>query len=1007
MTTPKIDIVTSKDKFLIPVFKLTNSPVVLAPGILYKINFNNDEGFRILNYFKKNSSKINNHLLETSFPKAEAVKETEAGEKSGVISDDSIRSSRALKKFLNGEKQSSNKTYDWLLCGLLAKNEKEYVTVVRIVGVTYDESNKGFVLTFQALTRGKISSEETGFPKDCLTEVVSNIAAFKDPVLKELVYEFNDRTSVLFEKIEKFLKMTSVTEGTKPASLSPLYQILYLQLNNSDYVDSITKLKSLISKFNTNYEYEDTAKNSEIYLKLLDLTIAILPISNLEFLKALDISERVHKFHSLLEDFEQIFEVLDKALNYVSKFNSNATNLEKSKIISDQLKSIRHSIDVISPDLRKLNGKNGSNEQENELGPIIKFINNIPSSLPKDAVSLLTKDFKRLVKMPTQHSEYQVLRNYFDIIVDIPFEKFRALKDFDLEEVSAQLDDDHYGLYRVKKRLLQYVSVLKLLQQNNLSQDSMNQGVQNTSAIVTAEDFVLTDQIDKATSEPKTLIATTATIPFQNQTRSPILLFVGPPGVGKTSLAKSIASSLGREFQRVSLGGVRDESEIRGHRRTYVGSMPGLIINALRKAGTMNPLILLDEIDKVCGGVNSTGKLNGDPEAALLEVLDPEQNGNFTDHYVGFPVDLSQVLFVCTANELGSISAPLRDRMEVIELSGYSFDEKREIGARFLLPKQVKSNGLPKGAIKISGEIWGKLISEYVRESGVRNLERLIGGVCRGKAVEFITDKATFQGEVKEIELIKYLGLPRFPVMRSLIETPSSSISSQHGIVNGLSYSSSGVGDVLLFEVVAIPNKSVTQTKLQMTGNLGKTLSESVQIAIGFIRSILSRSLLKDFDCSALLERLDHCELNLHVPAGGIEKDGPSAGITITLAVLSTLLEKKVPETIAMTGEISLRGKVLPIGGVLEKLLGASQYGLKTVLLPSSNERDVIEAFSENDEELMKFVLDKQTSDAIIKERIDGKLGLRVIYVETFWDVLKAVWDNQVKVEEGTWSSHI
>ncbi|KAH3680333.1 hypothetical protein WICMUC_000400 [Wickerhamomyces mucosus] len=972
-----LNIQTPQKNFLIPLFKLNNSPLVLAPGILYKISFNSKDGYQIINYFNKNNGQINNSLLRKTFPKF-----TDDNDSKG-ISFKAIKASKALKKFLSID---TDEDYEWLLCGLIPKLEQQYLTVVRIVDAEFETSTKNFVLTFQALTRGKLEKiYKDEFPHEAQVLVTSNNVEINKNLLNRLVDEFNEKTSSLFEKIDKFLELTEKNE--KEISLLPLYQILYLQFQSSEYSNSVTKLSKLINKFNSNYGYNDLNKDSEIYLKLLDLTIAILPIPNLTMLKSFEINDRIQKFNELIDEFAKVFEVLNISNNYIKDFYSNSSDLEKSKLISNQLKSIRNSIGIINPNSKSINSKEAN---DNELELITKFINNLPPSINKDGINLLIKDYRRLSKMPTQHSEYQVLRNYFEIVIDIPFDKFKNLENFDLGSVERQLNNDHFGLHKVKKRLLQYVSVLKLLKQKEL--ESLEQKTPKEVIQYKANDDLIIGNYQKKPLVP------VANDFDKTKLRSPILLFVGPPGVGKTSLAKSIATALGRKFQRVSLGGVRDESEIRGHRRTYVGSMPGVIVNALRKAGTMNPLILLDEIDKVCGGANSAGKVNGDPEAALLEVLDPEQNWNFTDHYIGFPIDLSNVLFICTANELKTISHPLRDRMEIIEISGYSFDEKYQIGERYLLPKQIQFNGLPAHSLKLSQEIWSKLITQYVRESGIRNLERLIGSICRGKAVEFIDDKSSFNGEVKEIELVKYLGLPRFPTIKKLIETPKRA--QNYGIVNGLSYNSSGVGDVLLFEVLSIKNPKISDTKIQLTGNLGKTLIESVKISISFIRSMLSRNQISNIDNERLLEKLNHSELNLHVPSGGIEKDGPSAGITITLAILSNILEKKVDPVWAMTGEISLRGKVLPIGGVLEKLLGASQYNLKNILLPKLNERDVIENFSENDEELMKFYNDPDKGLKVLKERINEKLGLKIHFVDTFYDVLKYVWRDDLQTTE-------
>jgi ATP-dependent Lon protease len=580
------------------------------------------------------------------------------------------------------------------------------------------------------------------------------------------------------------------------------------------------------------------------------------------------------------------------------------------------------------------------------------------------------------------------------------------------------LDDDHYGLFHVKKRLLQYLSVLKLHETNELSklsEASSNPPSSSSSSSASDDQLIIGNYQEVLDEHPRNEPTTKVSKPTKNSIKSPILLFVGPPGVGKTSLAKSIADSLGRKFQRVSLGGIRDESEIRGHRRTYVGSLPGVIINALRKAGSMNPLILLDEIDKVCGGANSAGRVNGDPEAALLEVLDPEQNWSFTDHYIGFPVDLSNVLFLCTANELGSISAPLRDRMEVIEISGYTFEEKLQIGSRFLLPKQIKQNGLPPKSVVIEHNIWEKLIQEYIREAGVRNLERKIAAICRGKAVEYVQSNGNDVEFVKNVEpnkLVKYLGLPIHPITKDILTYPK--FSKPQGVVNGLSYSSDGSGSVLVFEIIAIPSLNAKQEsdspKLIMTGRLGETLTESIKIGLTFIKSIISRNLIISINSREVLKTFNNSELHLHVPMGSVPKDGPSAGITITLALLSIALNKPVPGYIAMTGEITLRGKVLPIGGLGEKLLGASQNGIKKVLVPKLNRKDIIETFYNDDEDkLIGFLKDGVVVDGYgePEKKVKDKLDIEIVYVDSFFDVIKAVWGDEVVINDHQVDNHL
>lgn len=975
----------------LPVYRLNNSSTVLLPGILYKISFSNNDASNFLHFFK--NPQLNN-LLISNLPNQGLLR---ADKNLTKISKDSIEGSRVLRKFLNGA-QGNEGGYDWLLVGLLPKSSEEKIaTVSRIVGIVND--SKSIVITFQALTRGEVlhyGDVHSGVPFEAKIKAISNRVDMGGKYLDEKTPIFNNLTDELFDKIEVFMKDYTlacsfdkgISQGKKYAlTLSPLANSLYQQFS-SDFKSSWTKLINLIDKFNGNYNQVRSLKNSETLLKLLDLTIAVLPVTKLGFLNIMTVQARFEVFETLISDFIEVFNVLEKSVEYVENYYANATDLEKSKIITNQLKSIKFSLDAIKPEKssnytpnilsssRSANpfsavsgsgagGANGNDDAE-ELQLIDKFINNIPSDVHPDGVQTLVKEYKRLKRMPAQHSEYQVLRTYFDIILDIPFGQYINSKELQLSQAQKQLDDDHYGLHHVKKRLLQYLSVLKLHEQQKAIED-------------TKEDNEEVNSFKKPSSS------------------SPILLFVGPPGVGKTSLARSISKALGRKFQRVSLGGVRDESEIRGHRRTYVGSLPGVIISALRKAGSMNPVILLDEIDKVCGGTGANGKVSGDPAAALLEVLDPEQNCNFTDHYIGFPVDLSQVLFLCTANELDTISAPLRDRVEIVEISGYTAEEKINIGAKYLLPKQIKLNGLPEGKISLSPTIWNKIVHEYIREAGVRNLERTIAAICRGKAVEFVENgDEGFNDGIDEKSLVKYIGLPVHPISKDLILRPK--LSNHYGVVNGLSYNSDGSGGVLVFEVINIPlhTENAHSPTLIITGRLGETLTESIKIGLSFVKSTISRNLIHNLDSNNVLKNFNNSELHLHVPMGGIPKDGPSAGITITLALLSIALAKPVDPTIAMTGEITLRGKVLPIGGIGEKLLGASLYGIKTVLVPKLNRKDVIEHFYNDDDVKLVEFLTSGTNEP--EARVKEKLGIDVVYVDTFWDVIKAVWGNDIEL---------
>lgn len=965
----------------LPVYRLSAASTVLLPGILYRVTFTQEEALVLVQFFNGNQ-QINNLLL-SSLKKSALGKQGPGGE--DAVSNDAIKGGREFRRLFNGD-HGDESAYDWLILGVLPQDGSSVCTISRIVGIASESDS--VVITFQALARGGLSGAEIkagGMPRELPVTLFSNKVLLDQKLLQENVRLFNDGTEELFHRIDSFIQELAALSSDKteaPAgkrfalTLSPLANALNVQFSG-DYKSSSAKLKSLIENYNAKQEDYSHKKKTESFLKLLDLTVAILPVSKTDFLGKTDPIQRIEHFNRVAAELNQVFITLDQSVEYVDKFYSTASNSEKSKIISNQLKAIRFSLDILRPkSTRVALPKPGTpqDDEDNELQLIQKFLANMPDDMHPDAAKVLQKDFKRLQRMSSQHSEYQVLRTYFDIVLDIPFGQYINQENLDIIKAAKQLDDDHYGLYQVKKRLLQFLSVLKL-HGRHLQSDSMEEE---------EEHFVIGNDTSPVESSP--------TKPKRPQSKAPILLFVGPPGVGKTSLAKSIATALGRKFQRISLGGIRDESEIRGHRRTYVGSMPGVIVSALRKAGSMNPLILLDEIDKVSGGVNGAGRMNGDPAAALLEVLDPEQNVNFTDHYMGFPIDLSNVLFLCTANELGTISAPLRDRTEIIEISGYTLEEKCNIGAKYLLPKQIKANGLNKGDVVFDDAIWKKIVSEYIRESGVRNLERKVGAICRGKAVELVEHEETYDKLVKESQLVKYLGLPVHPISKDLLVRPK--FSYHYGVVNGLSYNSDGSGGVLVFEIISIPLKSKTQSSpsLVLTGRLGETLTESIKIGISFIKSIISRNLIHGADAETL-NRFNNSELHLHVPMGGVSKDGPSAGITITLALLSLALQREVPSNVAMTGEITLRGKVLPIGGLSEKIIGASQYGITTVLAPKLNRKDVIEAFYNDDVKLMELVHnDSDEPEKLVK----SKLGINIVYVDTFWDVIKAVWGDLV-----------
>jgi ATP-dependent Lon protease len=514
--------------------------------------------------------------------------------------------------------------------------------------------------------------------------------------------------------------------------------------------------------------------------------------------------------------------------------------------------------------------------------------------LPEDARKSVERELSRLEKIPSAAAEHGVIRTYLDWLVSLPWNKTTE-DDLDLEHARTVLDEDHYDLEKVKERILEHLAVSKL--KNDLS--------------------------------------------------GPILCFVGPPGVGKTSLGQSIARVLGRKFARLSVGGVRDEAEIRGHRRTYIGAMPGTIIRTLRDAESMNPVLLIDEIDKM------GADFRGDPASAMLEVLDPEQNRNFRDHYLDLPFDLSKVLFICTANTLDTIPGPLLDRMDVIQLSGYTEEEKFGIAKRYLVPKQLEAHGLAAGRVTVSDRALRLIIREYTREAGVRNLERRLADVLRKAARQIAEGKTRAKApRIDERRVRRWLGPRRF-------EGEVRKRTSDPGVATGLAFTAVG-GDVLFFEATAYPGKG----RLTITGQLGDVMQESAQAALSWVRAH-AQELGLDPDWFR-----EH-DVHLHVPAGAVPKDGPSAGITMATAIASLVRQQPVADDVGMTGEITLTGQVLPIGGIREKSLAAQRAGLKRVILPRENEPDLAELPAETKREL-EFVLVDSINE-VFDAAFDGK----------------------------------
>ncbi len=581
------------------------------------------------------------------------------------------------------------------------------------------------------------------------------------------------------------------------------------------------------------------------YLNICAHNLRIRSEEQQNILEAQDILERFELVERALVGEIEIGKLERKIAADVRK---NIDKSQKEYFLREQLKAIHTEL--------------GDDLEENER--LKERI--LAKKLPAEVEAKVLAELARMDKMQPSSPEYTVLRNYTDWVLDLPWNE-QTEDTQSLAEVEAMLDADHYGLQKIKERIVEYLAVLKLT----------------------------------------------------NSLKAPILCFVGPPGVGKTSIAKSIARALNRKFVRMSLGGLKDEAEIRGHRRTYIGAMPGRIIYEMKNAGSINPVFLLDEVDKI------SSDMRGDPADALLEVLDPEQNSTFRDRYMEVEYDLSKVMFIATANTLDTIPMPLRDRMEIIELSGYTQQEKEEIARRYLIPKKRAENGLTDGAVTITDDALSEIIDGYTMEAGVRTLERTIGTICRKAAVSIAKGEGSGTLEVTKENLETFLGAKRF------LRDAESISGNEVGAATGLAWTAVG-GTTLTIEVSAMHGKG----DIVLTGKLGDVMKESARTAISYIRAHADRYGIAE-------QAFEESDLHIHVPEGATPKDGPSAGITMATAILSAFTGRPVRKDVAMTGEITLRGKVLPIGGLKEKALAACRIGITNVIIPEENQKDVEE----------------------------------------------------------------
>ena len=605
---------------------------------------------------------------------------------------------------------------------------------------------------------------------------------------------------------------------------------------------------------NLSEEHTGMLSNIQKPSRLADRSVSLLTVPNpekQEVLEELDVKKRVEKAIKILSKEIQRIKLGEEIQTEV---HDEITKSQREYYLREQMKAIKREL--------------GEDESQVELKEIEDAIKE--AKMPEDAEKVALKELDRLSKIPSQSPEYTVSRTYLDWLTELPWSK-TSEDSINVKDAKSILDKDHYGLEKVKERILEYLAVRAL----------------------------------KMQKDPEGAL------------RGPLLCFAGPPGVGKTSLGRSIARSMGREFVRISLGGVRDEAEIRGHRRTYIGALPGRIIQSLKKAGTNNPVFMLDEIDKL------GGDFRGDPSSALLEVLDPEQNNTFADHYLEVDFDLSKVMFISTANYRDPIPPALRDRMEIIEFSGYIEDEKVQIAKQHLIPKQMKENALTKKDVALDETGIKELINSYTREAGVRNLEREIANVFRKVARDKI-EKNTKKIKVNKKKVSDYLGAPRF--YSELAERTT-----KPGVVTGLAWTAAG-GDILFIEASKMKGKG----RLTLTGQLGDVMKESATAAMTYVRSHTDiLGLDEDFN--------ENTDIHVHVPAGAIPKDGPSAGVGMFTAIVSLLTGIPVKNRVAMTGEITLRGNVLPVGGVKEKITAAHRAGIKTIILPDHNRKDLEE----------------------------------------------------------------
>ena len=700
---------------------------------------------------------------------------------------------------------------------------------------------------FLALVLQKKADVENPVPADlwshgCAARVLKMLK-FPDNTVRVLVEGLRRVRLVEYTEEAPYLKAkVEVLKDVKDESV----EMTALTRNVDRQFQDIIKLSPALSE-----QVKVAAMNSEEPAKLTDLIAANLNLGLEDRQHLIEEPVVKNRLATLLPLLTRELEVLTLGSKIQNEVVASMSKNQREFYLREQMRAIQRELGENDPAVSEINSLREQIEK---------------NQLPAEAKKTALKELDRMQQMPPSVAEYTVARNYLDWLINLPWAVFTEDK-IDLEASARLLDEQHFGLAKIKDRLIEFLAVLKLKQ----------------------------------------------------QLKGPILCLVGPPGVGKTSLGRSVAEALGRKFHRIALGGMRDEAEIRGHRRTYVGAMPGRIIQALRRVESSNPVILLDEIDKV------GSDFRGDPAAALLEVLDPEQNNTFTDHYLDLPFDLSRVLFITTANWLDPISPALRDRLEVIELPSYTSAEKLEIAKRHLIPRQLEQHGLKRKQVRFPDATIRKVITDYTREAGVRQLERELAGLCRKAARKLVsTSGVASPVTIRTDELGDYLGQIKF--VSELAEQIT-----ECGIAIGLAWTPVG-GEILFIEATRMPGTG----RLILTGSLGDVMKESAQAALSFLRSQIKALSLESME-------FDKQDIHMHVPAGATPKDGPSAGVTMTVALASLLMKRRVKSDLAMTGEISLRGRVLRVGGIKEKVLAAARSGIRQVILPIDNRHDWLE----------------------------------------------------------------